>query len=34
MEEVIGRSFLNDKLKDKYAELITERIDSIIAINH
>ena len=30
MKKIIGNSFLNDELKDKYAELITERIDRII----
>lgn len=30
MKKLIGNSFLNDELKDKYAELITERIDRIM----
>ena len=30
MKKFIGNSFLNDKLKDKYAELIAGRIDRII----
>lgn len=30
MKKFIGNSFLNDKLKDRYAELITERIYSIL----
>lgn len=29
MKKLIGNSFLNDELKDKYSELITERIDRI-----
>ena len=30
MKQFIGNSFLNSKLKDKYAQLITERIDRIM----
>lgn len=30
MKKLIGNSFLNDELKDKYTELITERIDRIV----
>ena len=30
MKKFIGNSFLNNKLKDKYTELITERIDRIM----
>ena len=30
MKKLIGNSFLNDELKDKYAELLTGRIDRII----
>ena len=30
MKKFIGNSFLEDKLKDKYAELLTERIDRIM----
>lgn len=30
MKKLIGNSFLNDELKDKYAELITGRIDRIM----
>lgn len=30
MKKLIGNSFLNDELKDKYAKLITERIDRIM----
>lgn len=30
MKKLIDNSFLNDRLKDKYAELITERIDRIM----
>ena len=30
MKKLIGNSFLNDELKDKYVELITERIDRIM----
>ena len=30
MKKLIGNSFLNDELKDKYAELITERTDRIM----
>lgn len=29
MKKLIDNSFLNDELKDKYAELMTERIDRI-----
>ena len=30
MKKLIGNSFLNDELKYKYTELITERIDRIV----
>lgn len=30
MKKLVGNSFLNDELKDKYTELITERIDRIV----
>ena len=30
MKKLIGNSFLNDELKDKFAELMTERIDRIM----
>ena len=30
MKKLIDNSFLNDELKDKYTELITERIDRIV----
>ena len=29
MKKLVGNSFLNDEPKDKYAELIKERIDSL-----
>lgn len=30
MKKLIGNSFLNDEYKDKYAGLVTERIDRIM----